>query len=163
MRSGATRSSGSRPTTSGEAVDAAPPIVDGATADADPPTPDADPPDAAPPDACLPFDDQRECTSNTCGNPPLGSGTPCASGVCDGAGSCVPCVLNTDCGLPSIGSCTMAVCTPQHACTIGPAPRDTLCNSNADQCDGAGHCVDCTTSGGCDECCACFAGVCLPV
>lgn len=157
-------------------------VADAARLDADPAAPDADPmapdadrsvPDAAPvtidaqldarpPDACVPFDDHRECTADTCGNPPLDPGTPCASGVCDGAGACVACVQDQDCGLPNLDSCLRPVCV-NHACAIGPAPRDTLCNGQQDQCDGAGNCIDCTTSGGCGECCICSVGVCVPV
>ena len=166
---------GLSPTTreASDAADAAT-ITDGAVTDAvmidaDPLVPDAvvvdanlAAPDAGPPDACVPFDDGLECTANTCGNPPLGAGVPCSVGYCDGGGACVECVKDLDCGVPNTGSCTMPVCV-QHACTIGPAPRDTLCNNQLDQCDGAGNCVDCTNSGGCGECCGCFSQVCLPV
>jgi hypothetical protein len=47
-------------------------------------------------------------------------------------------------------------------CGNPPLPRDTLCNGGADQCDGAGHCVECTNSGGCGECCVCLNQTCVP-
>jgi hypothetical protein len=74
------------------------------------------------------------------------------------------CVIDSDCGQPTPNTCTgYPLCDPDGVCTVGFAPRDTLCNNWADQCDGAGNCVDCTTSGGCGECCACFNEVCQPV
>lgn len=92
-------------------------------------------------------------------------GTPCGGGggYCNGAGACVACTTNTHCGNPTPMSCTIPTCSPNDTCTTGPAPRDTFCNNWADQCDGAGNCVDCTNNGGCGECCACFEQVCRPV
>jgi hypothetical protein len=109
---------------------------DAAVLDADAVNPDARTADGAPLDAsCVPTDD---------------------------TGVCMTCTEDADCGAPVPGECTMPSCI-DHACGTGPSPRDTLCNNQSDQCDGAGNCVDCTTSGGCGECCACFSQVCQPV
>jgi hypothetical protein len=37
------------------------------------------------------------CTNGTPSNPPAATGTPCASGVCDGLGYCVDCVTDNHC------------------------------------------------------------------
>jgi hypothetical protein len=68
-----------------------------------------------------------------------------------------PCVPIND-----MNECTDDICTGGVPANP-PLPRNTLCHDSADQCDGAGHCVDCTNSGGCGECCVCsFEQVCIP-
>lgn len=147
---------------SGATGDASSGATDGADPDGGTAARDAVEAIDAAPDACVPVSDGNPCTADTCGNPPLNPGTPCAGGVCDGAGACVACVRDLDCGAGAPGACVIPVCI-DHACTSGPAPRDRLCNGDQDQCDGAGHCVDCTNNGGCGECCACFSQTCQPV
>lgn len=135
------------------------PLDDGAPDD-DGAASDASPADAEMTDGTTPIDARLiDAPPASCGS----RGTPCVGGgYCNGAGTCVACTTNTHCGNPTPMSCTMPVCTAD-SCGTGPAPRDTFCNNWADQCDGMGDCVDCTTSGGCGECCACFDQVCRPV
>lgn len=60
--------------------------------------------------------------------------TPCSQDggkLCDGAGKCVACVVNEDCPSNSAAVCQMPVCEG-GACTIGPAPQGTACDSVLD-------------------------------
>lgn len=124
-------------------------VADAARIDADPAAPDAGP---AAPDAASSTPDADPVAPDA---PPAAPDAPPAA-----VDAYVECTQDQDCGLPMIGACTMPVCV-NHTCAIGPAPRDTLCNNQQDQCDGAGNCIDCTTSGGCGECCVCALGVCV--
>jgi hypothetical protein len=67
---------------------------------------------------------------------------------------CVPIVDNNE--------CTYDLC--MNGVPVNPpVPRHEYCNGGADQCDGAGSCVDCTNSGGCGECCTCSINqTCVP-
>jgi hypothetical protein len=125
------------PATDPAAIDAPDPTDDGAVADASP-ADDASPIDDAAIDALVP-------------PPPVDAPTlPVDAPI----GPCVP--------IDDFNECTFDVCMngqPVHP----PVPRDTLCNGWQDQCDGDGHCVDCTTSGGCGECCTCSVDeMCIP-
>src|SRR5687767_3367902 len=90
---------------------------------------------------------------------PDGDVTSDASADVDGqppidAAPCVP--------INDMNECTYDICT-DGVPVNPPVPRDTSCRNGVDQCDGAGHCVDCTNSGGCGECCVCSAEhVCIP-
>ncbi|WP_437965610.1 hypothetical protein WMF04_39160 [Sorangium sp. So ce260] len=112
-----------------------------------------------------PEDDDNPCTSDTCdGTMPVHSPLPgaCPGGRCDDAGHCVPteCERDAECGAST--ECYRTTCN-NGLCEEGPVPAGTLCNAQQDQCDGAGHCVDCVNSGGCGECCVCSAsGTCVP-
>lgn len=108
-------------------------------------------------------DDKNECTKDSCGP----NGTPihlaqtgqgCTNnGICSPAGKCEVCAQ----GCPvSPDPCQVSYCA-SGTCKTGPAPVDKLCpkvagpNDQYGQCDGQGHCVDCTNSGACDEASTC--------
>ncbi|MGZ3423865.1 MAG: hypothetical protein ACXVEE_38740 [Polyangiales bacterium] len=80
--------------------------------------------------------------------------------VVDAAPIDVGCASPATCPAPS-NECMMATCVG-GTCGIGPRPAGTSCNMLTDQCDGAGTCVDCVNSGGCDECCVCASNKCVP-
>ncbi|HUQ04994.1 MAG TPA: hypothetical protein VM261_20970 [Kofleriaceae bacterium] len=124
--------------------------------------------DALPPSDARSTDAATDAAVDAAIDAPISScgarGTPCGSGgYCNGAGACVACTTNSHCGAPQPMQCTMPVCAGNDTCIVGPAPRDTFCNNSADQCDGAGNCVDCTNNGGCGECCACSNQICINV
>lgn len=114
-------------------------------------------------------DDLNECTVDACGadgtpHHTVNGGAHCANGTgfCNFAGKCETCSMAA---CPAATPCTQPLCV-NGTCQSAPRPRGTLCNidaNDADQCDGAGACVECTDSGGCGECCSCFSGTCLPV
>jgi hypothetical protein len=114
-------------------------------------------------------DDLNECTIDSCdqdGTPhhKANGGVHCANGggFCSFDGKCETCAMAA---CPKATACTQPLCV-NGTCQSAPRPRGTLCNidaTDADQCDGAGTCVECTDSGGCGECCSCFTGACLPV
>lgn len=99
----------------------------------------------------LPFDG-NQCTNDVCSsgmasNPPASAGTSCtqSGNVCDGSGTCIDCLIDTDC--PQ-GYCEQMKCTARR----GPGQ---VCNRGA-MCS-SGHCTDgvcCTTacSGTCEAC-----------
>jgi hypothetical protein len=110
-------------------------------------------------------DDKNPCTKDACG--PNGTamhmaqtGQACSNGgLCSPEGKCETCP--NVCPVPT-DSCQVAYCQA-GACKVGPAPIDKLCplmSSPSDtygQCDGQGHCIDCTNSGACDEASVCSA------
>lgn len=99
--------------------------------------------------------------SGKCVQCTMASDCPGSAPICNSLGKCVQCVSASQCPAPSV-ECKMAVCNA-GVCGVAPKPRDTLCNGLMDQCDGAGNCVDCTTSGGCGECCVCStSNTCVP-
>ena len=80
----------------------------------------------------LPLDDGNQCTTQTCvgtvpTTTPTAPGSPCTVGgtVCDGAGICVACILDTDCPTTGAGACQVPVCTT-GTCGFGPAPAADL-------------------------------------
>jgi hypothetical protein len=71
------------------------------------------------------------------------------------------------------GNCNLPPPPPAPPPVIDPQCRGgwrgALCNfdfssgqSEGDQCDGIGQCVDCTDNGGCDEASICYGGTCVP-
>jgi len=91
-----------------------------------------------------------DVAAGSCSDVPKSSGTPCTGGVCDGAGTCVPCVLATDCPMPA-NVCLARTCM-MNACGTTPAASGTTCGTPPDDaCDGAGTCVDCVDGGDCAE------------
>jgi hypothetical protein len=75
-------------------------------------------------------DDGNTCTNDICQNgncthPPRAAGSPCETGVCNGAGTCVSCLSSGDCPpLPgAIGTCQAGQC-------------DYICAAGFDSCDG---------------------------
>jgi hypothetical protein len=101
-------------------------------------------------DADVPADDGNDCTEDTCvagqaAHPPRSSGTACTSNggsVCDGAGTCVECTQNSQCG--GGGGCMLAACM-DNACTLvpntGAACDDGLFCTEVDTCNAQGTCV----------------------
>jgi hypothetical protein len=110
-------------------------------------------------------DDRNPCTKDECGADGTAvhvaqTGQACGNGgLCSPEGQCEVCP--NPCPVP-VDSCQVAYCGA-GTCQIGPAPIDKLCplmsssNDTYGQCDGQGHCVDCTNTGGCDEASVCSA------
>src|SRR5215207_4162516 len=108
-------------------------------------------------------DDKNPCTTDACGANGTAmhvaqTGQACGNGgLCSPEGNCEVCP--NACAAPA-DSCQVAYCGA-GACKVGPAPIDKLCplmSSPTDtygQCDGQGHCIDCTNSGACDEASVC--------
>ncbi|WAS95688.1 hypothetical protein [Nannocystis punicea] len=70
------------------------------------------------------------------------------------------CLLHSDCPNNG-GECLLPACT-DGKCTFKPFPAGTYCNGFQDQCDALGQCIDCVDNGGCEECCVCAGGTCIP-
>ncbi|HEX3849474.1 MAG TPA: hypothetical protein VHW01_00825 [Polyangiaceae bacterium] len=90
--------------------------------------------------------DGRACTADTCSagvpsNPPLAAEVRCeTSRVCDGAGSCVDCVVAADCQ-GSDSTCSSRTCS-NNQCGVKLASEGTTCADSGGQiCNGAGSCV----------------------
>jgi len=92
-------------------------------------------------------DDGNPCTANVCtsglaSNPPLAAGAACPAGVCDGAGHCVACVRNSDCGVDTL--CMVFGCDASHTCRPGNVPAGSPVgvqvagDCHVQQCDGFG-------------------------
>jgi len=98
----------------------------------------------------LPADDGNDCTTAACeGGVAMHTAdvtdTPCTSGggtVCDGAGTCVECTANGQCGGGS--TCQNPACV-DNECTLvantGAACDDGLFCTATDTCNGTGTCV----------------------
>lgn len=90
-------------------------------------------------------DDEDPCTSSTCvdgvcGSEPAAAGTPCAAGICDGAGACVECLSDAQC---ASGLCVDRQCV---SCSNGTRDGD---ESDID-CGGA-RCDPCGKGKLCDD------------
>ena len=139
-------------------------------------------------------DDGNECTSdscggNACGNVSVAEGTPCMTGVCDGAAmnpACVECVDDGDClGADAhcdtdTNTCEQCVndadCNDSNVCTTDVCNANTCSNTNNvaacndgdactenDTCGGgscAGTALDCDDSNVCTDD-SCNAGACV--
>ncbi len=117
----------------------------------------------------------RTCTGGTCGTSFTAAGTvtpdqaggDCHTNECDGAGSEVSVVDDTD--LPTTGNqCASVACTNGVPSTP-PVSAGTACNQNGGTlCDGSGNCVQCLAASDCpgtDTFCAtrtCTGGTCGP-
>ncbi len=113
--------------------------------------------------------DGFECTLDVCNgampdNPAVSAGTSCNSmggALCDGFGSCVDCLLPSDCGTPPGAPCVVPTCS-MGSCGTANASASTPCGAascsggvatNPDMCNGAGSCIDAgTTSCGAYAC-----------
>lgn len=82
------------------------------------------------------------------------------AGKCNQLGQCVVQCVGADQCPQTPDPCKAAVCNG-GVCGIGNAPAITPCKGGADQCDGAGNCVDCVDNGGCDDCCVCINRACV--
>ncbi len=62
--------------------------------------------------------------------------------VCDGSGTCVGCLMDSNCP-PQSNPCLVSACDPTaHTCGSAPAAPGTPCSvGNGTMCDGAGGCV----------------------
>lgn len=118
------------------------------------------------------------CPEGVCQETPSDPGTICTAGVCDGAGSCVECLVDADCDTAAGETCDGAtntcvggtlggVCGP-NLCELLPMDNACFscvqmkCNPEVVACssDGANHqgqaCIDCLewANGGGDPTCA---------
>lgn len=136
------------------------------------------------PDVCagtppLDCDDANQCTDDGVCDPVTGcpgstdssAGTACdfiavGDGFCDGAGTCVECLVGSDCTDDGNECTDPATCT-LNVCGVTNTPADTPCTGGI--CDGLGSCVGCLVSGDCaddaNQCTSapfCNAGTCDP-
>ena len=107
-------------------------------------------------DGDVPADDGNQCTGEVClagapTHPARPAGTMCTQSggsVCDGAGSCVACVLATDCpGTDtdcSRRACISGACNTLFTPSGVPTSVQTLGDCLSNQCDGAGNVVSVT-------------------
>ncbi|MEZ4300844.1 MAG: hypothetical protein R3B70_38275 [Polyangiaceae bacterium] len=109
-----------------------------------------------------PLDDGNECTIDSCnaGDPvsdPAASGAMCTGAmgetVCDGAGTCVECVVNADCTDPNNTICDANNC-------VNAACQNGVKDDNETDVDCGGACNPCDTGQGCNEATDCFHGIC---
>lgn len=131
----------------------------------------------------MPVDDQNACTEDICEagapkNVPLAAGAACENNnkVCDGAGNCVECVVDSDCsspdtcgggGMPNVCGCQETSCADQGV-TCGTTPNTCgggMMNCNDGAKNGTETDVDCggggaggTCSVKCDQGKLCLAG-----
>lgn len=97
-----------------------------------------------------------ECREPTCQNGSCGlqnkpAHATCSSGVCNGAGTCIKCVDDTDCKTPGARACSSSQCVQcndashcnaanhevctNHVCEVGPYCGDRMVNQASEQCD----------------------------
>lgn len=111
---------------------------------------------SVPDDGDLPADDGNPCTSEICSagtpsHPPVAAGTVCPAGVCNGAGSCVQCLVGADCGA---GVCIANAC-------FAASCQDMMKNGNETDVDcGGGLCPACAQGKMCILGGDCRSGVC---
>jgi hypothetical protein len=100
-----------------------------------------------------------QCATGTCqsGVPvfvPVDAGTACSTGVCNGNGSCVPCLQDTDC--PG----TDVRCDANNAC-VPDTCMDNIQNEGETDVDcGGPHCSPCADGRGCVQGADCQSGGC---
>ena len=110
---------------------------------------------------CVPVDDNNDCTTDVCegGVPvhnPIGAGTTCAGGVCDGAGACVGCLEDNDCTLPQH-------CDEPNQTCVDPSCTDGEQNGTETAIDCGGSCAPahtCDNGAACQVPGDCTSGVC---
>jgi len=96
-------------------------------------------------DLDVPADDGNPCTSDTCSqgspiHPFLPTGTSCGTSLkCDGSGSCVECLSETECPPPA-NECVLPTCT-SGTCGTSFAPNGMSCGTPGMHCNGAGVCT----------------------
>jgi hypothetical protein len=118
------------------------------------------------PDVCVgppvvSCDDGNQCTddgvcdpvSGCPGSTPSLDGTACnfaavGDGLCDGAGTCVECLVATDC-TDDGNECTEPATCTGNACVAANTASGTACTGGV--CDGAGLCVGCLVAGDCSD------------
>ena len=124
--------------------------------------------------ACLPnpCDDGHECTQNVCEalganshectHPAKPRGDRCSDGIrtyCDGLGTCVQCIDNSQCG--DGNQCTQDICDSIGSCNNPPEPPNAPCSEGERiRCDGAGSCVECNSNEQCNDGNQCTSNVC---
>ena len=92
--------------------------------------------------------DNNACTADLCtagvpSHPALAARTPCSGGLCNGAGVCVACLADSDCGTPT--ECRTPTCSAEGTCGFTDAPAGTVV---ATQTTGDCQKVVCDGSGG---------------
>jgi len=115
----------------------------------------------------------RTCDSGNCGTLPVANGTllaaqtagDCKKNTCDGAGSIVAAIDNTD--LPvDANQCTDNVCMAGAPSNPNSAAGGACSQAGGTKCDGAGACVECLSASTCpgvDTACqsrTCTVGAC---
>ncbi len=98
-------------------------------------------------------DDNNDCTADGCaGGMPASTdkaqSTVCATGFCDGAGTCVTCTKDSECPtFTSDNACQTTTCTANHTCmVVQPAMGFVIAGQTAgdckeNRCDGMGNVV----------------------
>lgn len=100
---------------------------------------------------------KASCTGGACTYAPVGKGTPCQGGKCDGNGQCSGCLdPMADCPPKE---CSVASCAA-GACSYAPAQKGTPC-SDGKACDGAGKCSLGALGAPCDGGAQCASGSCV--
>jgi uncharacterized protein YkwD len=123
---------------------------------------------------------QRSCSDGVCGMQQAAAGTSCdeqGGALCDGAGVCVECLVESDCsdGICQANQCVPAACGDgvqngdESAIDCGgscaPCANGVQCNGAADCVSGfcnAGTCAPCGNDGQCGANGYCNAGSCAP-
>ena len=94
--------------------------------------------------------DSKQCTSDVCtngvvSNPPLAAGTACSQNggtTCDATGSCVQCLLPSECGASTACksfTCVAGACGQVNTASGVVAANPTAGDCRTDKCDGAGN------------------------
>lgn len=92
------------------------------------------------------------CEAGVCGQDFVAAGDPCATGVCDGVGACVDCLVDLDC--PQGQVCLAAQCAP-------PACDDNIEDGQETDIDCGGPvCPACAPGDQCQVPADCDSGVC---
>lgn len=105
---------------------------------------------AAPgPETCL----VAACASGTCGTAPADAATACPAGVCNGAGSCVECLGDSDC---ATDVCVANACYPASCRNMVKDGSETDVDCGGSTCPDCAQGKVCLTGGDC------LSGVCTP-
>jgi hypothetical protein len=94
-----------------------------------------------------------ECSHGCCTVSNASKGSPCTDNegtVCDGAGHCIGCNVDTDCATTGTDCAVPSCNTATHKCEVTDAPMGTSCsNASGMVCDGSGYCVGCDVNSDC--------------
>jgi hypothetical protein len=92
----------------------------------------------------------RHCdlANGTCDPQPSGQRDPCSGGLCDGAGTCLQCLVKADCGT---ATCKDRSCN-SGSCIEIDAQQGTPCSAGANGrvCDDSANCVACNIDSDCN-------------
>lgn len=110
------------------------------------------PADCTDPGECL----DATCTMGSCGEAPSVAGTPCATGVCGGGGTCVGCLMDADCMDVALPVCD----EPTNTC-VAAGCGDGLKNGTETDIDcGGPACAACMNTLDCAVFSDCISGFC---